>query len=240
MLTRFILSAGLLLISILPVSAQTPAQDANQDQSAELKDLQVRISPHKGDIDEMDKRRVVRALVSFNKVSFFFDNGRPRGMVYDALVDFENFLNRKLHPKDTTGKEKIRVVLVPTTPATVTSDLLNGNGDILATPIYITEERKRLADFVPVATSQHDVVVSGPDAAPLANLEDLSGKEVYLVKESLAWEKLTELNRKLSTGKKPTVKLLPADDKLARDDLIEMANVGLVQYTVVPSQTAQL
>jgi len=240
MLTRFILSAGLLLISILPVSAQTPAQDANQDQSAELKDLQVRINPHKGDIDEMDKRRVVRALVSFNKVSFFFDNGRPRGMVYDALVDFENFLNRKLHPKDTTGKEKIRVVLVPTTPATVTSDLLNGNGDILATPIYITEERKRLADFVPVATSQHDVVVSGPDAPPLTNLEDLSGKGVYLVKESLAWERLTELNKKLSTEKKPPVRLLPADDKLDRDDLIEMANVGLVQYTVVPSHLAQL
>ncbi len=38
------------------------------------------MAPRTGDIDEMDKRRVVRALVSFNKTTFFFDNERPRGM----------------------------------------------------------------------------------------------------------------------------------------------------------------
>ena len=98
-------------------SEHAPAQGSKQDQNADLRDLQVRLTPHKGDIDEMDKRRMVRALVSFNKVSFFFDNGRPRGMAYDALLDFETFLNRKLHPMDRTHKEKIEVVLVPTTAA---------------------------------------------------------------------------------------------------------------------------
>jgi membrane-bound lytic murein transglycosylase MltF len=205
-----------------------------------LQDLQVRLAPHKGDIDEMDKRRMVRALVSFNKTGFFFDKGRPRGMTYDALLDFEKFLNRKLHPKDRTGKEKIEVVLVPTTAASAASDLLNGNGDIVAVAVYITESRKRVVDFIPVSSSQHDVVVAGPDAPPLANLEDLSGKEVYLNKESLAWEQLTDLNKKLGAAKKPPIKLLPADTALERDDFIEMASVGLVQYTVTPSHIAQL
>ena len=231
---------GLLLIPMLSVRSQTPAQDAEQGQSADLKDLPVRLAPHKGDIEEMDKRRVVRALVSFNKVGFFFDNGRPRGMGYDALMDLQKFLNRKLHPNDTTGKEKIHVVLVPSTSARIANDLLNGNGDIVAAPVYITEARKKLADFVPVASSQHDVVVSGPDAPPLASLEDLSGKEVYLFKESVAWERLTELNKKFSAANKPPFKLLPADGNLERDDLIEMANVGLVQYIVTVAQTALL
>jgi hypothetical protein len=71
----------------------------------------------------MDKLRVVRALVSFNKTTFFFDNERPRGMTYDALVEFEKSLNCKLHPNDRNGKEKIHVVLVPTTPSKVASDL---------------------------------------------------------------------------------------------------------------------
>jgi len=174
---------ALLLVPTLSARSQATPQDTGQEQNPELQDLQVRVVPHKGDIDEMDKRRVVRALVSFNRVSFFFDNGRPRGMAYDALMDLQKFLNRKLHPNDTTGKDKIHVVLVPTTSARVANDLLNGNGDIIAVPIYITEARKKLADFVPVASSQHDVVVSGPDAPPLASLEDLSGKEVYLFKE---------------------------------------------------------
>jgi len=240
MTKKLALLIALLSVPTLLAPSQTPAQDTGQDQNTELQDLQVRLAPHKGDIDEMDKRRVVRALVSFNRVGFFFDNGRPRGMAYDALMDLQKFLNRKLHPKDTTGKEKVHIVLVPSTSARVANDLLNGNGDILAVPIYITESRKKVVDFIPVVTSQHDVVVSGPDAPPLASLEDLSGKEVYLFKESLAWEKLSELNKKLSAAKKPPIKLLPADGNLERDDLIEMANVGLVQYIVTVAQNAQL
>jgi len=218
----------------------TQSSAPDQNANADLQDLQVRLTPHKGDLDEMDKRRVVRALVTFNRASFFFDNGRPRGMTYDALIDLEKFLNRKLHPHDTTGKEKINVVLVPTTFARAGSDLLNGNGDLIAAAVYITEARKRVVDFVPLASSLHDVVVAGPDAPPLSNLDDLSGKEVYLFKNSLSWENLTDLNKKLAVAKKPKIDLVPADGNLERDDLVEMANVGLVQYTVVPSQIAQL
>ena len=166
-------------------------------QTADLENLEVRLAPHTGDIDEMDKRRVVRALVSFNKTTFFFDGERPRGMTYDALVEFEKFLNRKLHPNDRTGKEKIHVVLVPTTPSKVASDLQNGFGDIVAMAVYITEERKKIADFVPLASSRHDVIVSGASAPQLAGLDDLSGKEVCVVKESLAWENLTGTEQKI-------------------------------------------
>ena len=67
---------------LAPHDTQNSAPDQNAN--ADLQDLQVRLTPHKGDLDEMDKRRVVRALVTFNRASFFFDNGRPRGMTYDA------------------------------------------------------------------------------------------------------------------------------------------------------------
>jgi len=235
---------GLLAALALPGFSKNPApdaaQDTAQDQNADLQDLVARTPPHKGDLDEMDKRRVVRALVTFNRASYFFDNGRPRGMTYDALMEFEKFLNRKLHPKDTTGKEKISVVLVPTTFATAAADLRDGKGDLVAAGIYITEARKKTFDFVTLASSMHDVVVAGPDAPPLANLEDLSGKEVYLFRNSLSWNNLMELNKKLAAEKKPKVKLVAADGNLERDDLIEMANAGLVQYTVGPSQVAQL
>jgi ABC-type amino acid transport substrate-binding protein len=162
--TTFVGAIGLLFISASSACAQNPAQDSAQDQNADLQDLQVRLAPHKGDTDEMDKRRVVRALVSFNKTGLFFDNGRPRGMSYDPLMDFQKFLNNKLHSNDRTGKDKVNVVLVPTTYAKVSADLLNGNGDIIAIPVYITDERKKLTDFVPVLTSPHDVIVARRDA----------------------------------------------------------------------------
>jgi membrane-bound lytic murein transglycosylase MltF len=231
---------GLMLASGLLAFPETPLQGPAQGQGAELEDLVVRASPHKGDLDEMDQRRVVRALVTFNRASFFFDNGRPRGLTYDELLDFEKFLNRKLHPKDTTGKEKVNLVLIPTTLGKAAADLQNGNGDLVAAAVYITEARKKIFDFVPLGTSMHDVVVAGPDAPPLANLEDLSSKQVYLFKNSVSWENLTELNKKLSAAKKAKINLIAADGNLERDDLVEMAHAGLVQYTVTPSFAAQL
>jgi membrane-bound lytic murein transglycosylase MltF len=216
------------------------AGKAAQDETADFQDLQVRLAPHKGDIDEMSRRREVRALVSLSQTTFFFDNGRPRGMTYDALVEFEKFLNRKVHPNDRSGKERIHVVLVPSTPDKAASELLNGYGDIIASAIYITEDRKKLADFVPVASSKHDVIVSGPSAPALVGLDDLSGKEVYVFKESLAWESLEELNKKLRSEKKAKINLVPADNNLEPEDILEMASAGLLQYTVVPSHLAQL
>ena len=146
---------GLLLASSLLLFPPTPPQGPAQDQSTELQDLVSRASPHKGDLDEMDQRRIVRALVTFNRASFLFDNGRPRGMTYDELVDFEKFLNRKLHAKDTTGKEKINVVLIPATFGKAAADLQNGNGDLVAAAVYITEARKKIFDFVPLVTRRH-------------------------------------------------------------------------------------
>ncbi len=155
-------------------------------------------------------------------------------------MEFEKFLNRKLHPNDRTGKEKIHVVLVPTTPSKVASDLQNGFGDIVAMAVYITEERKRIADFVPLASSRHDVIVSGASAPGLAGPDDLSGKEVCVVKESLAGENLTALNKKFSSAKRVKINLFPADDNLEPEDILEMASAGLLQYAVVPSHLAQL
>src|SRR5215470_8128822 len=140
---RPVWASGFLIATALATScdrehhAQSTAQSAGQEPTAELQDLELRIAPHKGDLDEMDRRRVVRALVTFNRASFFFDNGRPRGMTYDALTDFEKFLNRKLHPSDSSGKEKIHVVLVPTTIGKMASDLQSGNGDVIAAAVFI-------------------------------------------------------------------------------------------------------
>ena len=44
--------------------------------------------------------------------------------------------------------------LCPRPPSKVASDLLNGYGDIIAAAIYITEDRKKIADFVPAGEQQ--------------------------------------------------------------------------------------
>ena len=45
------------------------------------------------DFDGMVKRRKIRALVTFNKTNYFFDHGRQRGLSYELLKEFENYVH---------------------------------------------------------------------------------------------------------------------------------------------------
>jgi hypothetical protein len=62
-----------------------------------------------GDLDEMVKSRNIRALVILNPISFFYDKGQPRGVMYEALEEFQKFANKKLN----TGKLQLKVTFLP-------------------------------------------------------------------------------------------------------------------------------
>ena len=59
--------------------------------------------PWTGDFDGMVERRIIRVLVVYNQTNYFFDGLRPRGLTYDALVEFERMLNSSLRKKLDTG-----------------------------------------------------------------------------------------------------------------------------------------
>ena len=63
----------------------------------------------KGDFDGMVERRKIRVLVVDNPLLFFFDKAQIRGVSYDALLEFEKYINKKLK----TGTRKIKVVFLP-------------------------------------------------------------------------------------------------------------------------------
>ncbi len=217
-------------------AASVPAQKIPEVNA--LQELEKRRGVYKGDID--DKKRLIRALVFFNRSSYFIDQGRPRGISYEALVEFERFVNRKLHPNDRTGKDKINIVLIPTSHEKLQSDLLDGHGDIAAVGVAVTDERKKIVDFVPVASDRQDVIVAGAAAPSLSGLDDLSGKEVYLFKEGVSWTDLAAHSKKLTASGKPAIQLKAADANIDWEDLVEMANAGMVEYAVVPLYIAQL
>jgi membrane-bound lytic murein transglycosylase MltF len=57
------------------------------------------------DLDEMVKRRNIRALVLLNPIGFFYDKGMPRGVMYEALEEFQKFANQRLK----AGKLNVKV-----------------------------------------------------------------------------------------------------------------------------------
>ena len=64
-----------------------------------------------GDLDGMAERGVVRALVVYSLGQYFLDGATQRGATYEALTEFEKYLNQRLGRK--TIKVPVLIIPVP-------------------------------------------------------------------------------------------------------------------------------
>lgn len=191
-----------------------------------------------GDWDELAKHKLLRMLVLYNKTGFFYDKGRPRGVVPDIAEELERYL-KKLN----TRAKKIRVVFIPVSPAQMEKYLNNGYGDIVASLVIATPEREKLVDFsMPIISGANVklVVVTGTNAPQIASIGDLSGKEIYINPVNLSYTLLKEHSQKLKQAGKPEIIVKECDPNLTDEDLLEMTNAGVIPATVTFDYRAEL
>jgi len=192
-------------------------------------------APFTGDLDEMVKRRVVRALVPFSKTFFTVDRGLQRGLAVDIGKMFEDHLNKKLNTKHL----RVHVVFITANRDEMIPMLLAGKADVALGNYTITPERSAQIAFT--ATTRRNVseiVVTGPGAPPIATVQDLAGKEVYVRKSSSYFASLEKLNEQLKKDGKPPVNIRIAPEDLETEDILEMVNAGLVKITVADNYLA--
>ena len=184
--------------------------------------------PFMGDFDDAVKRRVIRALVVPGRQNYFLDGARERGLISDKLQALESQINADLGP----GHLKVHVVAVPTRRDRLLADLAAGRGDFVAANLTPTPTRVAQVDFsAPIYREVDEVLVTAADAAPVVSLQDLSGRQIYVRASSSYWENLQRLNREFRSAGLAPMELIAADELLETDDILEMANAGLVNYT---------
>jgi membrane-bound lytic murein transglycosylase MltF len=195
------------------------------------------IQPFKGDLDGMLERRIIRVLTVQNPLLYFIDRGREVGITCEAIKAFEKQLNDKLGNKVVT----VHVIAIAVARDRLIPDLVAGKGDIAAAQLTVTDERKKLVDFsAPLATGVQEVLVTGPAAPPVASLDELSGKELYLRPSSSYAEHVRMLNARFKKEGKAPVTITPAPEVLEDGDILEMVNAGLAPATVVDNFIADL
>ena len=202
-----------------------PASPSDQQQIARSRVLQ----SWKGDLDGMIERRVIRVLTTYSKTGFFIDKGAQYGLVHDAFRVFEDDLNKQLRNKNI----RVQVMILPVSHDDLIPALLEGRGDIVAAGTMIPDPRTAKVDFTnPTMTGVSAIPVTGPGAAPVARIEDLAGREVYLRPSMFIPQAVERFNAELvRKGLKP-VKIRPAPEVLADEDILEMVNAGLVGTTI--------
>ena len=216
-------------------AAQSPAQPAASANGSEDLPPVLKV-PWKGDLDEMAKRRVVRVLVPFRRPEFFYMEGHPVGVLQEVFQEVEKLLNAKYK---TTAANRIVVGLLPTPVDRMRERMAGGYGDIAAGSISVTEANKAIVDFTnPTMTGLKIVPVTGPAAQELKSVEDLSGKEVWVMPGTRMKQDLEALNARLkSAGKAPAV-MRESDPALEPGDLMEMVNAGIYPIALMNSAQA--
>lgn len=189
-----------------------------------------------GDLDGMVERGAIRALVVYTLGQYFLDGATQRGVTYEALVEFEKFLNQQLGRRSL----KVDVLIIPVQRDELLPALEKGLGDLAAANLTITESRLASVDFSdPFVTGVSELVVTGPSGPGLESFDDLAGKEVYTRRSSSYWRSLEKLSDDLrSRGLEPVVPVA-VEEFLQDEDLLEMVNAGLLPTTVVDSHKAR-
>ena len=189
------------------------------------------------DLPVIMKRKWIRALVTFSKTDFFLDKGQPKGFQVEYLKQYENFLNKGRKRRDL----RVRIIFIPVPFERLIPDLIEGKGDIAATFLTITpERRKKVAFATGNSLSVDEIVVTGKKVQGLKSIQDLSGRTVYVLKQSSYAEHLRELNQELKAAGKPPVNIREADSRLRTEDILEMVNADVVTITVADDIKAKL
>lgn len=194
-----------------------------------------------GDLPGMYDRRVIRVLTTYSKTFFFIDKGTQRGLTHDIFIEFERNLNKRLAKEDklTHRHLRVRILFVPVTREHLFTALNDGMGDIAAANLTVTPAREALVAFTdPIYPNATELLLSGPSAPQIDNLEQLSGKTVFVRFSSSYYDSLVTLNTRFAKESRPPVILEPALESLEDEDLIEMLNAGLIPFIVVDQHKA--
>jgi membrane-bound lytic murein transglycosylase MltF len=236
--TAHITLPGWCAVLFCGLSATTVPAIADVHAAADGKPLSIALqsTPWTGDLEVLTAHRVIRVLVPYSKTLYFVDfGGTQRGISYDFMHAFEDALNKKLE----RGNLRIHAVFIPVSRDQLIPMLLAGKGDVVAANLTITPERLKRVDFVtPAATGVKEVIVTGPGAPLLKSLDDLAGKDVYVQPGTSYFESLAALNASFHERKLTPIRLRNAPGQFETEDVLEMANAGLVKTVVADDYLA--
>ncbi|MFP4446531.1 MAG: transglycosylase SLT domain-containing protein, partial [Desulfosudaceae bacterium] len=189
------------------------------------------------DLPALLERKYIRVLTTMNRTNFFLAEGTAHGFEYALLKEYEKFLNQGITSRDL----KITLEFIPVARDELLSGLVRGRGDIAAAGLTITEQREKMVDFTrPYLTGVDEVLVThrktGAPQAPAG----LSGQRVFVRPSSSYYESLERLNRQLKKDGRAPVRIVPADENLETEDILELVNSGAISRTICDSHIATI
>lgn len=193
--------------------------------------------PFVGDLPEMKTRHVIRVLVTHNKTNFFVVKGQPHGFEYELLQEYAKWLNKTVKKRQI----KTRLVFIPVPFDKLLTGLRNGKGDLAASGLTITPERRKLVNFtIPYVPNVEEIIVARKGLKGVKQLRDLQNRSVFFVQATSYEAHLRELNHRFKRQGWKAIIPKAVGEYLATEDLLEMTNSGAIDLTVADKHMATL
>lgn len=179
------------------------------------------------DLPQLKEKGKLTAVTLYSSTSYFQYKMQPMGYEYDLIEDFAQSQGLELEIK------------IAQSTAQLVSMLHAGEADVIAYPIFISNQSKQEVLFCGHEQQTSQVIVQRANKGDkiLKDVTELIGKKIYVQKNSKYEERLNNLNQELGGG----LDIVSLEkDSLSNEDLISMVSKGEIPYTVSDDNMARL
>jgi membrane-bound lytic murein transglycosylase MltF len=188
------------------------------------------------DLDEIIERRYLRVLTSNNSFDYFIHEGRHAGYQYEMVRAFTKHLNQKY----SKGRHqlKIQFEILPIESDQLVSQLLAGRGDLIASRMTVTPERRHQVLFSDPYRTVDELVVAGPGIEDEL-MHDLSGRRVAVRRSSSYFQSLKDESARLVAAGKRPIRIEEIDEAFETENILGLVAAGRFGMTVADSIVAE-
>lgn len=225
------LNKSILLLLIFVFSLGCSSSDKNEETDPSKIE-----TSNEMDLPDILKKGKLVILAENSSTSYFIYRGRKMGFEFEILKEFASDLGIDLEIKLIDDLNEA-------------NDLLNeGDGDLIACNYTISNDRKKIIDFsIPFLKTNQVLIQRKPDGWEKMSQKEISSKLIndptQLVKKRInVWEGSTYYRRLMNLQEEigDTIYIQAETGEVSSEDLIENVSEGLIDYTVVEKNVAQI
>ncbi len=183
------------------------------------------------DFDELAKHGVIRFLVVYDAVNYYFVDGYEDGMAVALGKKFKKYVNEG-YLND--SQNKIDVQFIPVREDQINKLLLKGVGDVAASFMIPTKKSSSTIAYTdPYLYNINELLVTSPKTKKISKIQDLSGITVYIRKSSKSYESVKNINSILSNLNLPKMNIVLVDEAMQDGELIQRVQQNEIPATIV-------
>jgi membrane-bound lytic murein transglycosylase F len=194
------------------------------------------IPPVSLDLTKILERGYINAAVNYSSATYFVYRGELMGFEYELLKRLENYFNIK-----------VNIIVQPSIEESMTM-LNKGEVDIIAFPLTITKERKKVIAFTNHYISQMQVLVQRKpenwrdmklheiDKTLIRDQVELIEKEIHVLNHSSYIDALESLSDQIGG----LINIIEDDPSVDTDQLIKNVADGKYKYTISDENIAKV